>query len=59
MAHMLARLTYRMLKFGHDYVDRGIAVYEVKYQQTTTTAGYGRRSVHATCSSYASCQLSF
>jgi hypothetical protein len=22
MAHMLARLVYRMLKFGHDYVDR-------------------------------------
>jgi hypothetical protein len=24
MAHTLARLVYRMLKFGHDYVDRGI-----------------------------------
>jgi hypothetical protein len=33
MAHMLARLTYRMLKFGHDYVDRGIAFYEATYQQ--------------------------
>ena len=33
MAHMLARLTYRMLKFGHDYVDRGIQFYEAKYQQ--------------------------
>jgi transposase len=32
MAHMLARLVYRMLKFGHDYVDRGIAFYEAKYQ---------------------------
>jgi len=32
MAHLLARLVYRMLKFGHDYVDRGIEVYEAKYQ---------------------------
>jgi len=30
---MLARLTYRMLEFGHDYVDRGIEFYEAKYQQ--------------------------
>ena len=28
MAHMLARLVYRMLKFGHDYVDRGVEFYE-------------------------------
>ena len=33
MAHMLARLTYRMLNFGHDYVDRGIEFYETKYRQ--------------------------
>jgi hypothetical protein len=32
MAHMLARLVYRVLKFGHDYVDRGIEFYEAKYQ---------------------------
>jgi len=32
MAHMLARLVYRMLRFGHDYVDRGIEFYEAKYQ---------------------------
>ena len=32
MAHMLARLLYRMLKFGHDYVDRGVEFYEAKYQ---------------------------
>jgi len=24
MAHTLARLVYRMLKFGHHYVDQGI-----------------------------------
>ena len=24
MAHVLARLVYRMLKFGHEYVDRGL-----------------------------------
>ena len=33
MAHMLARLVYRMLKFGHGYVDRGIEFYETKYRQ--------------------------
>jgi len=33
MAHMLARLVYRMLKFGHEYVDRGIQFYETKYRQ--------------------------
>jgi transposase len=32
MAHTLARLVYRMLKFGHDYADRGIDFYEAKYQ---------------------------
>jgi hypothetical protein len=29
---MLARLVYRMLKFGHDYVDRGVEFYEAKYE---------------------------
>jgi transposase len=33
MAHMLARLLYRMLKFGHEYMDRGIQFYEIKYRQ--------------------------
>jgi len=32
MAHMLARLVCRMLRFGHDYVDRGIEFYEAKNQ---------------------------
>jgi len=32
MAHVLARLVYRMLKFGHEYVDRGIQFYETKYR---------------------------
>jgi transposase len=32
MAHMLARLVYGMLKFGHDYVDRGTEFYETKYR---------------------------
>jgi transposase len=34
MAHKLARLVYRMLKYGADYVDKGIAHYEAKYRQT-------------------------
>jgi hypothetical protein len=37
MAHMLARLVYRMLKFGHDYMDRGIEFYEAKYHSNGYT----------------------
>jgi transposase len=33
MAHKLARLIYRMMKFGADYVDKGMAAYESKYRQ--------------------------
>jgi transposase len=33
MAHLLARLIYRMLKFGHEYVDKGMEYYEIKYRQ--------------------------
>lgn len=33
MAHKLARLIYRMLKFGADYVDKGIEAYESRYRQ--------------------------
>jgi len=33
MAHLLARLFYRMLKFGHEYVDKGMEYYETKYRQ--------------------------
>jgi transposase len=33
MAHKLARLMYRMLKFGKDYVDRVMEYYETKYRQ--------------------------
>ena len=33
MAHLLARLIYRMLKFGHEYVDKGMEYYETKYRQ--------------------------
>jgi transposase len=32
MAHKLARLVYRMLKFGEDYVDRGTEYYEKNYR---------------------------
>ena len=33
MAHLLARLTYRMLRFGREYVDKGMEFYETKYRQ--------------------------
>jgi hypothetical protein len=32
MAHKLARLIYRMLKYGQDYVDKGMQYYEDKYR---------------------------
>ncbi len=32
MAHMLARLVYRMLKYGEQYVDKGMNYYEEKYR---------------------------
>lgn len=35
MAHMLARLTYRMLKFGEAYVDKGAQYYEEKLREQT------------------------
>jgi transposase len=34
MAHKLARLVYRMLKYGSDYVDKGMDHYENKYQKS-------------------------
>ncbi len=33
MAHKLARLFYRMLKFGQEYVDQGMAHYESRYRE--------------------------
>jgi len=33
MAHHLARLIYRMIKNGEDYVDKGMQVYEAKYRE--------------------------
>jgi len=33
MAHMLARLVYRMLRYGQQYVDKGMTFYEDKYRQ--------------------------
>lgn len=32
MAHMLARLVYRMLKYGEQYIDKGMKYYEDKYR---------------------------
>ena len=31
--HKLARLVYRMLKFGQEYVDKGAEHYETRYRQ--------------------------
>ena len=33
IAHKLAKLVYRMLKYGEDYVKQGAEEYEAKYQK--------------------------
>jgi hypothetical protein len=33
MAHKLARLVYRMLKWGHEYVDKGLQYYEARHHE--------------------------
>jgi transposase len=33
MAHHLARLIYRLIKYGQEYVDKGIEAYETKYRE--------------------------
>jgi transposase len=33
MANHLAKLMYRMLKFGHEYVDKGMEYYEARYRE--------------------------
>jgi transposase len=33
MAHKLARLVYRMLKWGHEYVDKGVLYYEERHRE--------------------------
>jgi transposase len=33
MAHKLARLVYRMLKYGQQYVDKGMEHYEARFRQ--------------------------
>ncbi len=37
MAHRLARLVYRLLKYGHAYVDQGTAHYEERYRNQQLT----------------------
>lgn len=34
MAHKLARLMYRMLRYGHEYIDKGMAAYEARYRES-------------------------
>jgi transposase len=33
MAHKLARLVYRLLKWGHEYVDQGLEYYEARHRE--------------------------
>jgi hypothetical protein len=34
MAHLLARLIYRLLRYGTQYHDKGVEHYERKYRET-------------------------
>ena len=36
MAHLLARLIYRLLRYGTQYHDKGVEHYERKYRETQT-----------------------
>jgi len=38
MAHRLARLVYRMLRYGQAYVDKGTEYYEERFRQQTSPA---------------------
>ncbi len=33
MAHKLARLVYRLLKWGHEYVDKGLQYFEARHRE--------------------------
>jgi hypothetical protein len=33
MAHRLARLVYRLLRWGHEYVDKGLTYYEARHRE--------------------------
>ena len=33
MAHKLARLVYRMLRWGHEYLDKGLQYYEQRHRE--------------------------
>jgi transposase len=33
MAHKLATLVYRMLRWGHEYVDKGMQYYEDRHRE--------------------------
>lgn len=54
MANKLARIVYRLLKFGQQYVDKGTEFYEQKYRQlqikilTKKAAGLGLQLVQST-----------
>ena len=50
MAHKLARLVYRMLKWGHEYVDKGLQYYEERHreQQVHLLKEAGREAGSAT-----------
>jgi transposase len=47
MAHMLARLVYRMLRYGEQYVDKGMKYYEEKIENTKSVAFRKRPRISA------------
>ena len=51
MAHHLARLVYRMLRYGRQYVEKGIAEYEIS-SVFNASNGLNARQSHSTCNSF-------
>jgi hypothetical protein len=52
----LARVVYRMMKYGVDYVDKGMAAYESKYRQQQTANEVARKTGCFTQSATYSCR---
>jgi transposase len=51
LAHKLARLVYRMLKYSRQYVDQGLEAYEAKYRERRRN-GWRNRQKNSTYNSY-------
>src|ERR1700674_4177266 len=58
MAHKLARLVYRMLKWGREYVDKGLQYYEERHREQQVQLLKKRRAVWPSRWCRAQCRVS-